>query len=122
MSGKWVCLEDQMLVITLIVFLIGAAFGIFLLRCILKNKNTPKPLAIVHGSFGVCGILLLLGYTLFISHHAIISLILFILAAIGGYVLFWRDITGKPLPHAFIFGHALLAIVALGFLICAIVN
>src|SRR5215204_3425216 len=94
-------------------FALAAILGMILLSYILKNKNTPKGVAFTHGFMAAMGIILLLIYSFMHRPRPLESLILFIIAATGGLMLIYRDITGKSLPKWFAITHGLIAI--LGF-------
>ena len=98
-------------------FALAAIFGMLLLSYILQNKNTPKGLAFTHGPIAAIGIILLLIYCFMHRPRPLESLILFIIAALGGFVLIYRDITGKSVPKWFAIAHGSIAIIAFIFLI-----
>ncbi|QMT59779.1 hypothetical protein [Legionella sp. PC997] len=101
-----------MFISTILIFLITISLGVWLLMYILKNKNTPKGLALTHGSFAFIGILLLIIYSIFYN-APLVSLLLFIAAAIGGFILIYRDITGKTIPKWLALGHGITALLGL---------
>lgn len=101
-----------MIYITLSLFLIAALLGATLLFYVLTNKDTPKGLAIIHGTFAALGILFLIALIMILPVKPYLSLGLFILAAIGGFILIYRDLTGKSLPKWLAFGHGITAIIA----------
>jgi hypothetical protein len=88
-----------------------------LISYVLANKNTPKGIAFTHGPVAATGIILLVIYAF--SHHPSpwISVILFILTALGGFLLIYRDITGKSIPKWLAIFHGLIAIIGFVFLI-----
>lgn len=102
-----------MLIIALILFTLAVIPGIYLFSLILKNKNTPKGLALIHGILASSGIVVLLIFS-FLYFTPWLLLTLFILTASGGVTLFILDLCGyqrlKPvaIAHAFV---ALLAII-----------
>lgn len=95
------------------IFVLAAVLGAYLISFILGNKNTPKGVAIIHGATAALGIILLIIISVIYPIKPYISLILFILAALGGFTMMYRDITGKSLPKWLALGHGLLAVVAL---------
>lgn len=107
-----------MLIFATIIFALAAILGIYLINYIFKDKDTPKGVVMIHGAFAALGIVLLIIY--FFSSHSspVLSLILFVLAAIGGFFMVWRDVTLRPVPKFVVAGHGLIAIVAF---ICLIV-
>lgn len=99
-------------------FALAAVLGLYLLTLVLTNKDTPKNVAIIHGFFAVIGITLLIIYPFFYSPSPVISLVLFIFAAMGGLILIYRDLSGRTLPKWLALGHGLTAII--GFILLAI--
>lgn len=110
---------------TAVVFFVVAAFlGTFLLRAILINKPTPKPVVFMHGSIAGLALLALVTYVA-LGHTApllITSLVLFILAAIGGLTMFTLDMSGKSVPKMLAIGHPILAVISVILLIVYIVQ
>ena len=102
-------------IITLIA--LGAIPGLYLLTLVLRKKETPKLVALIHGSFVITALILLIYY--FFQHGTgpLQSLILFVLAALGGLTLIYRDLTGKSLPFWLAIGHGSIAITAFIFLL-----
>jgi hypothetical protein len=102
------------LIITL--FALGALIGMYLLALVLQKKETPKSIAMVHGLFVVVALVLLIIYN---SNHPgpVESLVLFVLAALGGLILFMRDLSGKSLPKWLALTHGLIAVTGFIFLL-----
>ena len=98
-------------------FSLAAILGIILISYVLRNKPTPKGLAFIHGPIAAIGILLLIFYSFFNSPTPIESLILFIIAALGGFILIFRDLTGKSIPKWLAIIHGLIAVTAFAFLL-----
>lgn len=98
-----------MLLFTLLVFILTATGGAYLLSYVLADKETPKGIAILHGSLGALGIILLAinGY------YYPWLLTLFILVALGGFFLIVTDLSGKKIPKLVALGHGLLALVGI---------
>jgi hypothetical protein len=100
-------------VIALISFAIAAVIGIILAAFYAKGTLTVGG-ALLHGFFAVIGVLLLIisllqGKTLRIENY---SLILFIIAALGGIVLIFNHLTKGKLPKQIIGVHAVVAVIA----------
>ena len=106
-----------MLLSALVLFAFAALLGFYLLMYVLQNKNTPKGLAFIHGPVAATGLIILIVYAFIYKPAPIVSIIIFILAAIGGLILIYKDLTGKPIPQWLAMGHGLTALV--GF-ICLI--
>lgn len=99
------------------IFAVGAMIGLYLLTLILQDKATPKGIAFTHGLFVVAAVIMLIIY---ISDHPpgpIESLIAFIVAALGGLIVFYRDITGKKIPKWLAVVHGLVAVTGFVLLI-----
>ena len=111
-----------MLIISIILFAIAALFGLYLLSYILTNKNTPKGVAITHGQIATVGLILLIIYAFLYSPKPIVSIIIFILAALGGLLLMFKDITGKPIPKWMALGHGITALIGIIVLIAFAIN
>lgn len=107
-----------MIILTIILFALAATLGLGLISYVLTNKNTPKGVAIIHGTIGASAIVLLLLYVWLYSPGLYLSLIFFVLAALGGFTLIYRDLTGKSLPKWLALGHGLLAVI--GFILLLI--
>lgn len=107
-----------MLISAIIFFSLAILLGLYLLSCVLKNKNTPKRLAFIHGPLAVIGLILLIVYACY--HHAAspwVSIVLFALAAMGGLMLIYRDLFGHPIPKWMAIGHGITALIGFIFLI-----
>lgn len=113
-----------MLIIAVSFFILAAFLGTFLLRAILKNKRTYKPVVFMHGSMAGLAILVLATY-IASGHTApllITSVVLFILAAIGGITMFTLDVSGKKVPKMIAIVHPIVALSGLGVLITYILQ
>jgi sugar phosphate permease len=98
-------------------FALGAIIGIYLLSLVLQDKETPKAAAFVHGIFVVAAVVMLVVYVTKHTPSPVESLVLFALAAVGGLVLIYRDLTGKKLPKWLAIGHGLMAVAGFAFLL-----
>ena len=94
----------------IVIFGMTAIFGMYLLSLILRNKTTPKGLTIIHGVMAALALILLLIFSYGPSPGPWPSIIVFALAAMGGFVLNYRDITGKKVPKWLGIVHGLLAV------------
>src|SRR5262245_42722257 len=106
-----------MLLLAILLFSIAAFLGVYLLTYVLQNKNTPKSVAFIHGPIAATGLIILIIYAFLYKPAPIVSIIIFILAALEGAILIYRDITGKSLPKWLAIGHGLTAIIGFVFLI-----
>lgn len=103
-----------MLITAILIFALTALLGLYLLSFVLRKKDTPKGVAFTHGPLGAIGIVILLIYSVLYTPKPIVSLIIFIIAALGGFVLIYRDLTGKTLPRWLAITHGSIAVI--GFL------
>jgi hypothetical protein len=103
-----------MLTAALVLFALAALGGIILAALHLKTKNAPIPLALIHGLLAAVGLaLLIIAVTQLASAGAAgVALVIFIIAALGGFVLFAMHLTKKLLPSGLIVIHGLLAVIA----------
>ncbi len=91
-------------------FALGALIGMYLLSLVLRNRETPKAVAVTHGAFVVIALIMLINYISNNSPGPVESLVLFVMAALGGIVLAYRDFTGKKIPKWLAVTHGVLAI------------
>jgi hypothetical protein len=98
-------------------FAIAAMIGIYLLTFVLQKKETPKPVAIIHGLLAATALVLLIVHTSKTGADLIQVIVFFIITALGGLVLFVRDIMGKSLPKSLAVIHGLLAVISFIFLL-----
>jgi hypothetical protein len=111
--------EEKMLILSASLFAVAALGGLVLGVLGLRRKGLPMWLSIVHGAVAAAGlIMLILGV---VQGNAgtllIISLVLFLIAALGGFVLFSYHLRQKPHPKGLIVIHALAAVIAFAFLL-----
>ena len=103
-----------MLRIAVLVFAIAALGGLVLAIRHFKGQDRPWPLAILHGLLGAVGLILLLLPVLNRGAPALArtALALFVVAALGGFLLFSFHLRNKPLPSPVVVIHAGVAVVA----------
>lgn len=87
-----------------------------LLSYVLREKETPKGAVITHGLFAVVGLILLILYAVN-QPGPIESIVLFVIAALGGVVMLVRDLSGKKIPKWLGVLHGLLAVSGFIFLL-----
>lgn len=105
-----------MLIYAVIVFALAAVGGLYLATRHLKGSPPPIAVALIHGAVAATGLVLLVLYVLQAGdNQALIALVLFLLAALGGFVLFAKHLKGSALSKGLIAGHATLAVI--GFLL-----
>jgi hypothetical protein len=101
-----------MLVASIVCFAIAAVGGLVMAFLHLSKKNAPIGGGVLHGLLAVAGVILLLvgmsqGYT---SKLLTTALVLFVIAALGGLVLFTMHLRSRPLPVPILLVHALVAV------------
>ena len=89
---------------------LAAIFGLILISYVLKGKAAPRGVMIVHGLLAAVSIVLLIMYVTENRPGPIESLVLFVIAALGGFVMLSRELTGKPVPKWLAVVHGLLAV------------
>lgn len=103
----------------IILFVIGALFGLHILINILQDKDTPKISVILHGIVNAIGLgLVIVGAVRLGDGLLTASMIGFIIAALGGFYLAHIDIVRKqrpPKPFAIV--HPAIAVISLILLI-----
>ena len=107
-----------------IVFAIAALGGATLATLHFRGRTPlPMPLALLHGLLAATGLVLLIAAALTMPGFggmALAALVIFLIAALGGFYLFAHHLRGKPLPSAVVLIHGGAAVVAflllLGFL------
>ena len=107
-----------------VLFGVAALGGLFM--AFLRWRGAPRPpdwLAMLHGLLAAAGLTLLIqaALTVGLPSLAVLSLCLFVLAALGGMLINLRYHAKQlPLPKAWIVGHAGLAVVAYALLLLAL--
>jgi hypothetical protein len=91
-------------------FALAALLGMYLLSFVLRGKETPKAIVFTHGPVAAIGIILLVVYLFKGGPDPWESLVLFVLAAMGGLYMISRDLTGRPIPRWLAVVHGLLAV------------
>lgn len=106
-----------MLYTIVVLFALAALLGLYLISFVLQKKETPKAIALMHGLLAVIAFVLLIVHTLNTGADLIQAIVIFGIAALGGIVLFMRDIAGRSLPKALAVIHGLLAVTGFVFLL-----
>jgi len=108
-----------MLSAAIVLFILAAMFGLIVLTSVLKDLPTPKPIVFIHGIVAATALLIVI-YYYYIGHNdtlLLTSIVVFVLAALGGLTMFTIDMRGKPIPKALALIHPLAAATALVLLI-----
>ncbi len=109
-----------MLLTTIILFAIAAVLGMVLITKVLKDQETPKAVVYSHGAAAAIAlVLLIIAYTNQGDSLLMISILVFIVAALGGFVMFGRDISQKTIPKWLAVVHALAAVTGFVLLLIA---
>jgi hypothetical protein len=111
--------------IAAILFAIAALGGVIMALIRFSGRDyPPMGLALIHGLFAAAGLITLVVVVLApgVATLAKIALILFIGAAIGGFVMFAYHIKSRPLPISYVVIHGLVAVIAFVLLIVAMMN
>jgi hypothetical protein len=110
--------------VALILFAVAALGGVVLAGLRLAGRPLPIPLALVHGALAAAGlvaliVLLVHGAT---AGHLALSLLLFVIAALGGFFLFavhLRNKDSSALPVPVVLLHGALAVAGFVILLLA---
>lgn len=100
-----------MINVAIALFALSAVLGLTILIKWLTKKDASKAVIYSHGIVAALALAVLVVYA--VQHPANfpkVSLILFVLAALGGFYMFFNDLKKKPNPLAVAFVHALLAV------------
>jgi len=103
-----------------ILFAIAALGGIIMAMIRLSGRDHPPMwIAIIHGLFAAAGLVMLLTvvFGTAAARSIQIALLLFVVAALVGFALFYHHLKGRPLPIPTMVIHALIAVVAFIILI-----
>ena len=102
-----------MLYLTIGLFALAAIIGLIILKNWLTSANTSRTVVYAHGIFAALALVLLLVYWLQNpASNLQTCLVLFVIAALGGFYMFFRDLKGKFSPTWLAVVHALLAVSA----------
>ena len=100
-----------MLYLAIALFAVAAVLGLTILVKWLTPKNAPRGVVYSHGLVAATALVLLAVFALqHPDHFPKVSLILFVIAALGGFYLFFQDTIKKSNPVAIALVHALLAV------------
>ena len=100
-----------MLYLTIALFALAALLGLWILKHWLAGQGAPRGVVYAHGLVAAAGLGLLAYFALRNpTHYPQISLLLFVVAALGGFYLLFRDLRGQNSPMAIAGLHAVLAV------------
>ncbi len=108
-----------MLNLAVVLFAIAALGGLVLASAHFRGKEKPMPVVILHGLLAASGLVLLLVPLLrgAAPESVKIPLILFLAAALGGFLLLAFHLQKKKLPSAVVVVHGGIAVVAFVLLV-----
>jgi len=103
-------------------FAIAAVGGLTLAGMKFAGKELPIPLALLHGAFAAAGLVTLILNVMKNGTNRLldVSLGLFVIAALGGFVLFSLQLMKKAQPALLIAVHGLVAVIAFAVLLFAL--
>lgn len=104
------------------IFGMTAIAGMYLLSLILRNKETPKGIAFIHGVLAVIALVLLIIFSINNPEGPIVSIVIFVIAALGGLMLIYKDLTKEKVPVWLGIVHGVTAVVGFIFLIVYAIN
>lgn len=109
------------MITTVILFAIAAVFGLLIIVPTLQGKTPSRAAVVVHGLLAASALVaLILQVSAGTGGNAQISLYLFLVAAVGGFIMLARDLQKKSVPKALALVHAGVAVVAFLLLLYSI--
>lgn len=110
-----------MLVYAALSFAVAALGGAVMATLHFRGKSWPRALTVLHGLFAATGLVLLIVAVVGNggSGLATASLVVFLVAALGGFYLVSHSLRSKPLPSPVVVIHALAAVT--GFVLLLLV-
>jgi len=104
--------QKILLILALLLVTFSGGTGLTLAIAILTKKKTPITSVFMHGVLSATGFILIVVY--FIRHAENFPgwiVLLFLITALFGFFLFWKDIRQKPVrPLAVVFAHVVFAL------------
>jgi|SRR3954465_15340186 hypothetical protein len=111
-----------MLTVNIIAFALAAVLGLVIIKNWLTSANTSKAVVYAHGIFAAAGlVLLIISLVNTGSKNLQTSLILFVIAAIVGFYMFFRDLKGIMSPTWLGIVHGLVAVAGFVFLLLMVI-
>jgi hypothetical protein len=100
-----------MIYLAIALFAVSAALGLTILIKWLTKKNASKAVVFSHGGIAALALVLLIVYAIqHPDHFPKVSIGIFVIAALGGFYMFFRSMNNKTSPLVIAFVHALLAL------------
>lgn len=111
-----------MLYLTIGLFAVAAVIGLIILKNWLTSAKTARTVVYAHGIFAAVAFILLLVQALRNpTGNLTTSLILFVVAALGGFYMFFQDLKGRFSPTWLALTHALIAATGVVFLLLVVI-
>jgi hypothetical protein len=105
-----------MLYITIALFALAAIVGIIILKNWLTSSETSRTVVYLHGILAAAGLILLIVFAVQNpGNYPRVSIILFVIGALGGFYMFAEDLKKRFSPMWLAVVHALLGVA--GFLL-----
>ena len=102
-----------MYTIAIIAFALAAVMGLIMLKNWLTNKDAPRGVMYTHGVFAATGlVLLIIGAVNDKAHAPVLSIVLFLIAALAGFFMFFRDVFKHKRTPVVAIIHAIVAVTA----------
>jgi hypothetical protein len=106
----------------IVLFAVAAVIGVVILKNWLTNQNTARITIYSHGVFAALGLVLLLVYYFQNGVKSLqTSIVLFLVAAIAGFYMFFRDMKGKMSPTWLAVVHGLVAVAAFVIIVLMVI-
>ena len=107
-----------MLTTTIVLFVLAALLGLTTAFRIFQKKPTVKGVAVAHGALGAVGLVALILYAVKNPHGLLtIAIVLLVVAALGGLLVFINDLRGQAGPLPLVGIHALAAVTAVALVL-----
>ena len=90
----------------ILIFGMTTILGLYLSSLVLRNKQTPKVVIVIHGILTFTGFVLLIFY----CPESLKSIILLSIATVCGLILLYQDLTGKKFTKWLCFAHGFLTV------------
>lgn len=99
-------------------FFLAIFFGFIVFIQLACKRPSFKPVVFLHGLVAVLGLGCLIAYAVWhAGEKPIISIVILLLAALGGLTLLSFDLRKKPVPRIVLFLHPVAALTGLVFLV-----
>lgn len=110
-----------MLYLNIALFAVAAIIGLIILKNWLTSANTSRTTVYLHGIFAAAGLIfLIIQYIKTPLANYKWSLILFAVAAVAGFYMFFKDLKGIFSPTWLAVVHGLVAVTGFVFLLLAV--